>query len=178
MVYNRCVGTRYCSNNCPYKVRRFNFLHYSNVLSDSERLGTNPEVTIRTRGVMEKCTYCIQRINNTRIEAEKIQVRLEEQKRNSKSEDDRQKLQQQLADQSRHLWGHLQTACQQSCPTRAITFGDLNDGKSDIFRAKQEPHDFGLLEDLTTKPRTTYLARVRNPNPQIETSKQENEKIG
>jgi molybdopterin-containing oxidoreductase family iron-sulfur binding subunit len=153
-------------------------LHFSDVLSESERLGTNPEVTIRTRGVMEKCTYCIQRINNTRIEAEKTQVQLEEQIRNSKSEDDRIKLHQHQTDSIQHLWGGLQTACQQSCPTRAITFGDMNDSKSEISRAKQEPHDFGLLEELTTKPRTTYLARVRNPNPELQTTKAESENLG
>jgi molybdopterin-containing oxidoreductase family iron-sulfur binding subunit len=178
MVYNRCVGTRYCSNNCPYKVRRFNFLHFSDVLTESERLGTNPEVTIRTRGVMEKCTYCIQRINNTRIEAEKMQVQLEEQYNNSKNEADRKMLKKRLEETTAHLWNGLQTACQQSCPTRAITFGDMNDNKSEIFRAKQEPHDFGLLEELTTKPRTTYLARVRNPNPALQTTKAENENLG
>ena len=164
MVYNRCVGTRYCSNNCPYKVRRFNFLQYQDQTTEQYKLMRNPEVTVRSRGVMEKCTYCIQRINNTRIDMENLQVRMEEQIRATRSDTDHAELQNQLDAASRKLMGGIQTACQQSCPTEAIVFGDLNDPLSAVSLLKREPHDYGLLEELSTKPRTTYLARVRNPN--------------
>lgn len=143
MVYNRCVGTRYCSNNCPYKVRRFNFLHYSN-FEDTPvmKLMQNPNVTVRGRGVMEKCTYCIQRINQTRIEAEKA---------------------------GRDIAANeIQTACQQVCPTNAIVFGDINNAESDVTRLKAEPHNYGILTETNTRPRTTYLAKFRNPNPELE----------
>ena len=141
MVYNRCVGTRYCSNNCPYKVRRFNFLQYSDFVTPSLRLLYNPEVTVRSRGVMEKCTYCVQRIRSAEIEAEKHERRIRD--------------------------GEVVTACQAACPAQAILFGDMNDSKSKIAAAKKSPLNYSLLDELNTQPRTTYLAAVRNPNPEL-----------
>jgi MoCo/4Fe-4S cofactor protein with predicted Tat translocation signal len=141
MVYNRCVGTRYCSNNCPYKVRRFNFFEYAAPASPSLALLNSPDVTVRERGVMEKCTFCIQRIVHGRIEAEA---------------------------QGRPLRdGDVQTACQAACPSRAIVFGDLRDAGSAVARAKADPLDYGLLAELNTRPRTTYRARIRNANPAL-----------
>jgi Fe-S-cluster-containing dehydrogenase component len=144
MVYNRCVGTRYCSNNCPYKVRRFNYLQYADWETPSLRAMRNPNVTVRSRGVMEKCTYCVQRINKARIEAQ-IENR-------------------PIAD------GEVVTACQQACPTQAIVFGDINDSQSLVTSLKAEPQNFALLGELNTRPRTTYLAPLRNPNPELSES--------
>ena len=143
MVYNRCVGTRYCSNNCPYKVRRFNFLLFSDWTTPSLYGARNPNVSVRSRGVMEKCSYCVQRIQAAKIEAEK--------------QNDRE-----LRD------GEILTACQQACPAEALVFGNLNDPKSRVARLKAQDRNYALLEDLNTRPRTTYLARVRNPNPEVE----------
>jgi molybdopterin-containing oxidoreductase family iron-sulfur binding subunit len=137
-VYNRCVGTRFCSNNCPYKVRRFNFLQYSNQEVEPLKALQNPEVTVRERGVMEKCSYCIQRITRARITAEKLGRRIQD--------------------------GEVITACQAVCPTQAITFGDLNDPDSEVRKRKASPRNYALLAELNTRPRTTYLAQVVNPD--------------
>ncbi|HEV3143387.1 MAG TPA: TAT-variant-translocated molybdopterin oxidoreductase [Gemmataceae bacterium] len=145
MVYNRCVGTRYCSNNCPYKVRRFNFLQYADYTTESLKLLYNPDVTVRSRGVMEKCTYCVQRIREAEIDAEKRKVN---------------------GEPVAHF--DIQTACQQACPARAIIFGDINDEQSEVHKLKEETRDYGLFAELGTLPRTTYLAALKNPNPDLE----------
>ncbi len=136
-VYNRCVGTRFCSNNCPYKVRRFNFLKYNRdePSLDAQR---NPEVTVRSRGVMEKCNYCLQRVVRARIVAHREDRTLHD--------------------------GEVVTACQAVCPTQAIAFGDLNDASSRVRARKASPRNYALLEELNTRPRTTYLMKVVNPN--------------
>jgi molybdopterin-containing oxidoreductase family iron-sulfur binding subunit len=141
MTYNRCVGTRYCSNNCPYKVRRFNFLLYSDWATESLKMQRNPDVSVRSRGVMEKCTYCVQRISHARHAAKREDRKIRE--------------------------GEVVTACQQACPTDAIAFGNILDKASRVSLEKTEPHNYGLLEELNTKPRTTFLAKVQNRNPEL-----------
>ena len=167
MTYNRCIGTRYCSNNCPYKVRRFNFLLYSDYEHPSVRMGYNPDVTVRSRGVMEKCSYCVQRINLTRIDAEKEVLDLEQQARNAASPDERDRLLAQAKQRERQIVNAMETACQQACPTEAIVFGNIRDPDAQVTKLKGQPHDYALLAELTTKPRTTYLGRITNPNPKL-----------
>ncbi len=169
MVYNRCVGTRYCSNNCPYKVRRFNYFNFSdNQPNYSEQVEAsfvgnanipgpihiqhkqgipllkmlnNPDVTVRGRGIMEKCTYCVQRINEARVESKKTNSPLKD--------------------------GDIVTACQQACPTQTIVFGNIADRESQVSKLRNDPRAYLLLEELQTRPRTSHLAKLRNPNPEI-----------
>jgi molybdopterin-containing oxidoreductase family iron-sulfur binding subunit len=142
MVYNRCVGTRYCSNNCPYKVRRFNFLLYSDFETESLKLMRNPDVTVRSRGVMEKCSYCVQRISAAKIEADKENRAIRD--------------------------GEIVTACQQACPASAISFGNINDKQSKVAKLQADERSYQVLADLNTRPRTKYVAAVLNPNSELQ----------
>jgi molybdopterin-containing oxidoreductase family iron-sulfur binding subunit len=142
MVYNRCVGTRYCSNNCPYKVRRFNFLLYSDFETESLKLMRNPDVTVRSRGVMEKCSYCLQRISAAKIEADKENRAIRD--------------------------GEVVTACQQACPAQAISFGNINDKQSKVAKLQADERSYQVLADLNTRPRTKYVAAVLNLNPELQ----------
>ncbi|MCU0680735.1 MAG: TAT-variant-translocated molybdopterin oxidoreductase [Polyangiaceae bacterium] len=141
MTYNRCIGTRYCANNCPYKVRRFNFLDFHGEVPETVKMVANPNVSVRVRGVMEKCTYCVQRINQAKISAKRERRPLRD--------------------------GDVNSACAQACPSDAITFGDLNDPQSRVARANAARHGYRVLDELNTKPRTTFLALIRNPNPEL-----------
>jgi len=149
MVYNRCVGTRYCSNNCPYKVRRFNFLLFSDFETESLKLMRNPDVSVRSRGVMEKCSYCVQRINAAKIEADKENRAIRD--------------------------GEIQTACQQACPAKVITFGNINDKSSRVAKLNADERTYQVLADQNTRPRTRYVAAVLNPNKELEVSPVEHE---
>jgi molybdopterin-containing oxidoreductase family iron-sulfur binding subunit len=139
MIYNRCIGTRFCSNNCPYKVRRFNWFDYTEDTPKRQRLQHNPNVTVRARGVMEKCTYCVQRIRSAEIAARK----------------DRRDIRP----------NEVVTACQQACPTNAISFGALHHRDTEMVRRREEPRHYAVLHHLGTRPRTVYLARITNPSP-------------
>ncbi|PSQ83016.1 MAG: hydrogenase, partial [Bacteroidetes bacterium QS_7_67_15] len=141
MIYNRCIGTRYCSNNCPYKVRRFNYYNWSPSLPAEVQMAQNPDVTVRSRGVMEKCTWCVQRIRNTQQRADNENRPLED--------------------------GDVLTACQQACPAEAITFGDLNDPTSEVSRKKKNSRRYEMLAELNVKPRLSYLGQVSNPNQSL-----------
>ena len=145
MTYNRCIGTKYCSNNCPYKVRRFNFLQWADQTTPTIQMMRNPDVTVRSRGVMEKCTFCVQRVNSARIQAEREDRAVRE--------------------------GEVKTACQQSCPTNAIVFGNLIQKDSSVRRLREHAFSFSVLPGLATHPRVTYLAKIRNPHPDLESSK-------
>jgi molybdopterin-containing oxidoreductase family iron-sulfur binding subunit len=142
MIYNRCVGTRYCSNNCPYKVRRYNFLLFSDFETESLKLMRNPDVSVRSRGVMEKCSYCVQRINSAKIDADKENRPVHD--------------------------GEIVTACQQACPASAITFGNINDKQSKVAGLQGDERSYQVLADLNTRPRTKYVAAVLNLNSELE----------
>jgi molybdopterin-containing oxidoreductase family iron-sulfur binding subunit len=142
MAYNRCIGTRYCMNNCPYKVRRFNFLDFTGQVPETRRMQYNPNVTVRVRGVMEKCSYCVQRIQEAKITA----------RRENRAVRD----------------GDIKVACQQACATGCITFGDLNSPTSEVAKLAKLDRQYKVLAEVGTQPRTSYLAKIRNPNPEMQ----------
>jgi len=174
MAYNRCVGTRYCANNCPYKVRRFNFFDWNKRKKDDYYLGPlgeknpklptlvkNPDVSVRMRGVMEKCTYCVQRIQEAKINT-KVNAQ-----RSEKFATGKNGAELEIEDKLKVPDGTIKTACQQVCPADAIEFGDISDPESEVSKLKNNPRDYSVLGYLDTRPRTTFMARIRNPNPQM-----------
>ena len=174
MAYNRCVGTRYCANNCPYKVRRFNFFDWNKRKKDDYYVGPlgeenpklptlvkNPDVSVRMRGVMEKCTYCVQRIQEAKIHT-KVNAQ-----RSEKFSTGKDGAELDLKDKLKVPDGTIKTACQQVCPADAIEFGDISDPESEVSKLKNNPRDYSVLGYLDTRPRTTFMARIRNPNPQM-----------
>jgi molybdopterin-containing oxidoreductase family iron-sulfur binding subunit len=146
IAYNRCIGTRYCMNNCPYKVRRFNFLNFNEDVPETRQMQFNPSVTVRFRGVIEKCSYCVQRIEGAKINA-------------------RQQGRVRLRD------GEVISACQQACPTGAITFGNINDPTALVTKRRNRDRNYALLAEVGTRPRTRFLGKIRNPNPEMKTVK-------
>jgi molybdopterin-containing oxidoreductase family iron-sulfur binding subunit len=142
MAYNRCIGTRYCMNNCPYKVRRFNFLDFTGQVPETVRMQFNPNVSVRMRGTMEKCSYCVQRIQEAKISARRDGRKLRD--------------------------GDVKSACQQACPSGAIAFGDLNDPSSRVAKLTKLDRQYKLLPEIGTQPRTSFLAKIRNPNPEMQ----------
>ena len=141
MAYNRCIGTRYCMNNCPYKVRRFNFLNFNLDIPETRKMQFNPNVTVRIRGVIEKCSYCVQRIQTAKIAAKREGRELKD--------------------------GDVMSACQQACPAQAISFGDINDPTAPCRKARKIDRNYALLADVGTHPRTRFLGKIRNPNPEM-----------